>query len=196
MANAGAGCIMRFHFTFFGFCTSQQRMKKLLALAFLAALPVWAQEVANTNRATELKADARLDAATIASLPEGAAVTVLGRFSSWTKVQSAEQKTGWVRAFHLRFKSTVSESSSGSSPIGGMLGGLFGGNKPAPKATSTVGIRGLSTEELQTASPNMEALRKLNSFKADKAAGERAAREVKLTATAVDYAPEDKGGRK
>ena len=157
----------------------------LLALAILPGAA--AAQDAVTNRATELKSAPSSDAATVAPVAQETPVKVLGRQSGWTQIQTGD-KSGWVRAFHLRFQSTVSESRE-SSAGGGLLGGLFGGSskRQAPKGTSTVGIRGLSTEELQGAAPNPEALAKLLGLRADAPTAQRFAADGKLVPVKVDY---------
>jgi hypothetical protein len=94
-----------------------------------------------------------------------------------------------VRAFHLRFPSTV-ESSSGGGGVGSGITSIFGfGGKEAPKTSkvATLGIRGLTPEDFKNASPDPAALRKMQSYRADKAAAERFAREARLGPVAVAY---------
>jgi uncharacterized protein YgiM (DUF1202 family) len=166
--------------------------------AALVSVAVFAQEAATTNRQTELKAEPKVEAATVATLPEGTNVKAVARQSGWTKVE-AEQKSGWVRVFHLRFKSTVGESSEGG---GSKLLSFLGGAKREPdKQIATVGVRGLSEQDLKSASPNPEAFKKMQSFRADKPTGERYAHEAKLAAVSVEYVESasqssSKGGRK
>ncbi len=159
-----------------------------LAAVLAAALAV-AAEPAFTARATELKERAGADARTLATLPGNTAVQVLERGGAWTRVQAGE-RTGWVRVFHLRFpaavESTASSSSGGLAGLGAALG-LGGGARHTTLATT--GIRGLSQEDLQAASPDPEALRRLQSYRADRESAERFAREAKLAAVHVP-APE------
>jgi hypothetical protein len=113
-------------------------------------------------------------------------VKVLARQGGWTQVEAGTQR-GWVRAFHLRFQSTVESSSSGG---GGSITSIFGfGSREAPKTSTvaTLGIRGLTPEDFQNASPDQAALRKLQSYRADKASAERFAREAKLAPVTVAY---------
>jgi hypothetical protein len=143
-----------------------------------------------TNRATELKASPAQDAATVAPLAAEAGVKVVGRQSGWTQVQAGDQ-TGWVRAFHLRFQSTVSGSSD-SGALTGVLGGVFGGSKKtAPKGTSNIGVRGLSTEELQSAAPNAQAFATLVGLRADPTTAKRFADDGKLVPVKVDYVADE-----
>jgi hypothetical protein len=181
-------------------------MKALLRIAFasaglLAATGALAQEAAFTNRATELKDKAAFEAVVIIPLPADTPVKVVSRSSGWTKVE-VNGKTGWVRVFHLRFPASVEASSSSSS--GGFLGGLFA-SRPKQDGTklATVGIRGLSEEDMKNASPNPEALKKMQSYRVDKAGAERFAREGKLVTASVSYGDDSpasasaapKGGR-
>jgi len=164
------------------------RLSRVFFVAALASAAVCAQETAFTNRATELKAEPRLDAATLTTLAEGTSVKAIERQSGWTRIE-ANQKTGWVRVFHLRFQSIVSQSedSGGSS----LLSFLKGPQRAPSKQTAAIGIRGLSEEDLKNASPDPEALKKLQSFKVDRQSGESFAREAKLAATRVDYVDSD-----
>jgi hypothetical protein len=145
-----------------------------------------AAQAAVTNRPTELKVSPTMDAATVAPLPAESGVKVVGRQSGWTRVQAGEQ-TGWVRAFHLRFQSTVSGSTD-SGALTGVLGSVFGGsNKTAPKGTSNIGVRGLSTEELKSAAPNAEAFAALLGLRADPSSAKRFADDGKLVPVKIDY---------
>jgi len=160
-----------------------------LLLAGLSLIgDAFAQELASTNRATDLKERPALDARTLAPLPADSAVKVLTRQGGWTQVESGTQR-GWVRAFHLKFQATVETSSSGNG-----MGGLtsifgFGGRKaPQTSRVATLGIRGLTPEDFKNASPDPAAFRKLQSFRADGASAERFAKEAKLARVAVAYA--------
>jgi hypothetical protein len=160
----------------------------LLAATFAAA----AQEQAFTNRSTELKDRGASDAATVRTLPENTEVKVLARGGGWTRVQAGAQQ-GWVRVFHLRFPAVAEAATSESSGLSSLTSALgFGRQRSQQTTIATTGIRGLSPEDLKNASPDAEALRRMQSFRADQAAAERFAREGKLSAVNVDYA---EGGR-
>jgi hypothetical protein len=146
----------------------------------------FAQDAASTNRATELRDRPAPDGRVVASLAVDSPVKVLARQGGWTQVEAGTQR-GWVRAFHLRFQSTVESSSSGG---GGGITSIFGfGSREAPKTSkvATLGIRGLTPEDFQNASPDAAALKKMQSYRADKASAERFAREAKLVPVAVAY---------
>lgn len=166
-----------------------QRFLPLLVVAGLSlAGGALAQETASTNRATELKERPAAESRTLSPLASDTAVKVLARQGGWTQVEAGTQR-GWVRAFHLRFQSTVEASGSG----GGGITSVFGfGSREAPKTSkvATLGIRGLTPEDFKNASPDPAALRKMQSWRADKASAERFAKEAKLAPVAVAYTGE------
>jgi len=165
----------------------------LIASVLAAALP-WcalADEQGFTNRATELKERGAADSATVASLPENTPVKVIARGGGWTHVE-AGGKSGWVRVFHLRFPTTVQSESSGGGlgSLGSALG--FGGTQTREARLATTGIRGLSTEDVKNASPNPAEVQRMQSYRADRPAAERFAREAKLAEARID-APSEPG---
>ena len=169
--------------------------RSLLAAAFLlaAALAAGAQEQAFTNRSTDLKDRGAPDAATVRTLPENTEVKVLQRGGGWTRVDAGGQQ-GWVRVFHLRFPASAESASSSGGGLGTLTSALGFGRQRSQQATiATTGVRGLSPEDLKNASPDAEALRRMQSFRADQAAAERFAREGKLSEVNIDY---QEGGRR
>jgi uncharacterized protein YgiM (DUF1202 family) len=169
---------------------SRIKRTALALLLSLAAAGAWAQQ-AFTNRATELKEQASPTARTLDSLAANTEVKVVSRGSGWTKVE-AGGKAGWVNVFHLRFPATAS-SDSGGSLLSGLSSAIGGRPKSQQAGIQTVGVRGLSPDELKNASPDAESLKRMQSYAADKAAAERFAREGKLADVKIDY---NEGARK
>ena len=159
----------------------------LAALLAAASCPVAAQEQAFTNRSTELKDKGAPEGRTVATLADNTAVKVLQRSGGWTRVEASGQ-SGWVRAFHLRFPAVVETSSSGG---GSLLGGLFGRPKQQQATIATTGIRGLSAEDFKNANPDTAALGRLQSYRVDKGAAERFAREARLVSVSINYLMEE-----
>ena len=161
-------------------------------LALLAAGPVAAQDQAFTNRSTELKERAAGEARTVATLSENTGVKVLERGGGWTRIEAGGQQ-GWVRVFHLRFPVVAQAGQAGGGALGSLTSALgFGREREKGSTIATTGIRGLSTEELKNASPDNAALQRMQSYRADKPAAERFARDGKLNESSVDY----EGGRR
>jgi len=156
-------------------------------LALSLANDARAQEQAFANRASELKDRPAYDARTLAPVAAESPVKVISRQGAWTQVEVGGRR-GWMRVFHLRFPSTV--ESGGGNALSGLTSVFgFGQRKQAETSkVATLGIRGLTAEDFQSASPDPAALRKLQSWRSDKASAERFAREGKLAPVPVAYA--------
>lgn len=162
----------------------------LLGLLCALALPAAAQQ-AFTNRSTELKGDGGQDGKTLATLPENTEVKVVQRAGGWTKVE-AKGQTGWVRVFHLRFPAVVTTSESSGGVLSGLSSAIGGRPRTQQAGIQTVGVRGLSPEDLKNASPDAEGVKRMQSYKSDAPGAERFAKEGKLSAVRVDF---NEGGR-
>jgi len=156
-------------------------MRTLLLL--LLALPLLAAaEPAMLVRATELKQEPATDAATVARLPENAAVEALERKGGWTRIKAGAAE-GWVRMLSLRFGGP-GEAKKGDSG----LTQLFNVARTGTSGTQvTTGARGLDADQLANAQPNPAELAKMAAFAADAEAAASFAAKGKLSATSVEY---------
>ena len=155
-------------------------MRTLLLL--LLALPLLAAaEPAMLVRATELKQEPATDAATVARLPENAAVEALERKGGWTRIKAGAAE-GWVRMLSLRFGGP-GEAKKGDSG----LTQLFNVARTGTSGTQvTTGARGLDADQLANAQPNPAELAKMAAFAADAEAAASFAAKGKLSATSVE----------
>jgi hypothetical protein len=156
-------------------------MRTLLLL--LLALPALAgAEPAMLVRATELKEAPATDAATVARLPENAAVEALERKGGWTRVKSGSSE-GWVRMLALRFGGP-GEAKKGDSGITQ----IFNVARTGTSGTQvTTGARGLDADQLANAQPNPAELSKMADFAANADAAANFAAKGKLAAQSVEY---------
>lgn len=152
-------------------------------LLVLLALPVLAAaEPATLIRATELKTEPATDAATVAKLPENAAVEALERKGGWTRVKSGASE-GWVRMLSLRFGGP-GEAKKGDSGVSQ----IFNVARTGTSGTQvTTGARGLDPDQLANAQPNPAELAKMAGFAADADAAAGFAAKGKLSASTVEY---------
>jgi hypothetical protein len=149
----------------------------LLAVPLLAAA-----EPATLLRATDLKQEPATDAATVARLPENAAVEALERKGGWTRIKAGAAE-GWVRMLSLRFGGP-GEAKKGDSG----LTQLFNVARTGTSGTQvTTGARGLDADQLANAQPNPAELARMAGFAADAEAAASFAAKGKLSATAVEY---------
>jgi len=156
-------------------------MRTLLAL--LLALPLLAAaEPATLMRATELKQEPATDAATLARLPENAAVEALERKGGWTRIKAGAAE-GWVRMLSLRFGGP-GEAKKGDSGVTQ----LFNVARTGTSGTQvTTGARGLDADQLANAQPNPAELAKMDGFAASAEAAASFAAKGRLSATSVEY---------
>ncbi len=144
-------------------------------------------ESARVKQSAELHADSQSDSATLASLPDGAAVEVLQRRGAWTQVKASGQ-TGWVRMMSLRFD-TASGAPAGSNP-GTAIAQLGSLGRKSNSGTETNAVRGINEEDLRNAQPNPAAFQKMQQFATDKNAAQNFGRKAKLNASQVSYLPD------
>ena len=170
-----------------------------IALGVFCALAAHAQEAAVVKRATELRDAPAESAKSLASLPAQAAVTRLGeRRGAWVQVRSEAGATGWVHLFDVGPASGAAntQAPSGSSTTGALRGvtNFFnrGGSSPtggSTVATSTIGIRGLSAEDLANAQPNLQAVGQLEAMRQSENDARSFAGSASLRAEPVEALP-------
>ena len=114
-------------------------------------------------------------------LPAGSMVNVFSRKGGWKEIFSEKQNLiGWVRSYQVREGLVKNEIKDESEDSRGFLAGLvsfsrratgfFGGGDDSvgSSRTATIGVRGLSEEEIKAAKPDLEELKKLQSFSSSK----------------------------
>lgn len=166
-------------------------LRLVVALAALWAAQGAAAQEASTNRATELRERPAADAKSIASLPARTPVKVLGREGAWSQVDALTQR-GWLPTFHIRF--AVAMETGSANPVLGITSMLGIGSRQAPETSkvATIGVRGLTRDDFKAASPDTQALKRLQSYRATAAEAEAFARDGGLAAVSV---PLGEGGK-
>ena len=164
-----------------------------LLLGMSVTTAVRAQE-SLTNRATELRAAPDDTATVVKQLAERTPVQTQERKGAWSRVKVGNDM-GWVRMMHVRGGATVVVDEKSSS--GGFFAGfnrlLSGsGNRGNQRAQSaTVGIRGISEEDLRNAEPNPAEFAKMKTYTASENDARRLASEGRLTFRTVAYLAQD-----
>lgn len=171
------------------------RLLPTLSVATLLALAcatTWSQEAMLTKRPTTLRDAPAATAATVANLPAQSAITRLpARQGPWVQVRTAAGISGWVHLFDV---ASAAEQGTVASTATGALRGLTNffnrGNAAAPTTpTATVGIRGLSAEDLGSAQPNMAALAQAEGQRQDANQARKFAADAALRAQTVAPLP-------
>lgn len=129
-------------------------------------------------------------------LDKGTELEVLRRQGAWLEVRvKGSRSEGWVKQVSVR---TVEQSAAAApkKESGGFFANLargvsrlLGGSSDAPQnqGSVTVGIRGLTPEDLTNAIPDPAELEKMEGFRADRDQAYRFAGEEHLTAQTVEY---------
>lgn len=129
-------------------------------------------------RAAELKADAFVDAANLGNLTADTPLTVLEGKGGWSKIRTADGKTGWVRLLNVRIAAASSDGNALAT-----LGNVV--RTGTTQGAATTGVKGLSKEDLAKAQPNLREVAKLDGFRARPADINRFATSRKLTAREI-----------
>jgi len=150
------------------------------------------------RRAADLRATPSDSAQSVLALPAQAPVTRLaGREGSWIQVRTANGQTGWVHLFDVGSPGAAGGASTGTSQAatGGLrsLTNLFskgsgagGGNTVA---TTTVGIRGLSAEDIALGYKNAEAVAQMEALRQSEAQARAFASGATLVSQTVTPLP-------
>lgn len=127
-----------------------------------------AEDTARIVRDTAMRAEASFDSPEVMKLATGTEITPMERVRLWVRVstKSDDPKVGWVRLNYLRGRAAATASQpSRSNPfagfsrsVSGFLSGFRSRGAARPIQTTTIGVRGLTSEELATARPDHKAL--------------------------------------
>ncbi|RPI47488.1 MAG: SH3 domain-containing protein [Betaproteobacteria bacterium] len=152
-------------------------MAAVLALgtvAFARAEPI------SVQRDSALRVEPSLGASTAGTVRRGARGESLGRSGIWVNIRT-DEGTGWVFTFNIRFGERV--SGGGDLTAAGRMVSA----RPSTSVVSTIGIRGLSEEDLQKATFNAAEMRRLDGFTVTADDSTRRAQERGLAGVSLDY---------
>jgi len=168
-----------------------RRIAGTLALALAAALVAGAAmaESGTVLRATELRSEPLASADVVAKLAAQQAVEITARQGAWAGLKTQDGQEGWARILNLR-----TGAGQGSAGGGDPLAAVFKtGSRGSSVATA---VKGLSAEELMSASANHADVALLDQYAAapDDATGFAA--EVPLATQPVAYLEQDRRSRR
>ena len=152
----------------------------LLAMASVAS----AVEHGRANINSVIRSQPQNSAEVVGPLKQGALVTIQMRSTNWMKVRTPGQHVGWVNMLSVKL-----ESKGWRQRTSGFFR-WFGRGSTGPDSGSaesiTVGIRGISEEDLTNAQPNYTALAELDSYQVDRATAQAHGRDQQLVARRVE----------
>ncbi|MBL4622553.1 MAG: SH3 domain-containing protein [Immundisolibacteraceae bacterium] len=121
----------------------------------------------------------------VGPLKQGELLTIQMRSTDWMKVRTSSHQSGWVSMLSVKLQSTGWRTRA--SGFFRWMGG--GGGKSSPSSSTesiTVGIRGISEEDLSNAKPDYSALAELDSYPIDQATAAAYGRDQQLVARRVE----------
>ena len=158
----------------------------VLAAGFLVVMPAGAAEQVAVERESQLYAEPSLDAAKGEALAQGTLAEVIGKSGAWLHVKTSTA-AGWLFSFNVRFIINPSDAAPAASGGGESAIGRIFGPQRGVQVTSTIGVRGLDTEDLKQAQFSAEQIKLLDSFVLSKGAAEERARSKGLAPVEVEY---------
>ena len=162
--------------------------KHLLALLLLLPLMAIAAETGTAARDLNLLEEPRHDAKVVGKLAKDGRFEVIKRDKFWALIAVGAQQ-GWVLPFYLSF----GEASQGNgSTVGRGLAEIVTlGAKPRDnnQVVATIGIRGISEEDLKSAKFNAEELKTLEGYSVAAPIAAGFAQAEQLAPLQVDYLP-------
>jgi hypothetical protein len=151
----------------------------VLAAVVLAASPVaGADEMATVMGHEVIRAEANAGASIVGTLAQGSSVQLLERKGFWVRVKSGAG-TGWLKLSGLSLQSQKSASSALPISASGRIGS---GN-----VVSATGTRGISSETLVSARPDVAGVQQLQRNAVSSGEASRFASEGQLVSRNLDY---------
>jgi hypothetical protein len=142
-------------------------------------------------RNSDVKTEPDSDAATTSTLRLGNRVEVSKLRGRWARVHPADAERGWIPAANVRISMTRQQSGGGGAAKGlfrGITGVVTGaGPSQDPGPSATVGVRGLTPEDVADAVPNPAERLKLDQYRASPDGAERYARVENLDSRSLAY---------
>lgn len=136
----------------------------------------------------ELRTRPKLDAKAGPEVESGTRVEILDTQGGWIEVKTPEGLRGWLRLMNVRPGETKHWSETVTSSVGS-VGAVV--RTAATDSTATTGIRGISKQELENATPDFEEVKLLDRFQVSAAEAEKFSRASKIRQQKLDALDDD-----
>ena len=132
----------------------------------------------------------------------GSRVSIFSRSGGWKEIFSEEKSViGWIRGYQVRVGNFTQAAEAQTEPDSrGLLSGLaafsrkassyftFGNNSTSTSSgTATIGVRGLSEQEIKSAEPDLEELKRMLRFASNPDRVARFQSDGKLNGRDIEY---------
>ena len=178
--------------------TSQKLIWKIVFILFCISSA--SAETATIVTDSSLYQRPSIQANVIQQLVAGTPANIDSRQGGWKQVSIDGGLSGWVRSYQVRagsFISTEKEQESGGffsalASLSRKASGLFSSSKKKGYSfqnTATIGVRGLSEEQIKNAKADLKQLKKMESYRTSKRKSQKYARQGHLSAIKVSHMP-------
>jgi len=161
------------------------RRLSVLLFAALACRAALAGDPAVLLRDTELRGQPYSDAAVVVTLPAKQAVILEERRGGWYRA-GVDGKTGWLRMTSVRILGAA-RGKQGDSGVAEALGLATTGRSGASGVTVATGIRGLDEAAMANATPDYDAVARLDQLAVSENVAQRFAARGKLQGQQIAY---------
>lgn len=156
--------------------------RALFGLGALLCSSLVVAEPATLLKPTELRSQPQGSASIVTTLKAKDTVDISARQGAWASVRTTDGKSGWVRVLNLR----TGSGQRGDTGIGTIASVFKTGSSGN---TVSTGVKGLSAEQLQNATPNPAEAERLATYSVKAPDARTYAKQGKLTSKQVDYLP-------
>lgn len=153
-----------------------------LAAALFTVSAAQAAEKGILIRASELKAQPFIDAATTERLAANQPLTILARQGGWMRVDSSG-KAGWVRMLNVRLDA-IARPANGSATSPASASQLHTGSRGR---TVTTGVKGMDEADIRASSIDLEQLAILTTLAIEPAVASDHAAKQGIKENQVEY---------
>ena len=155
-----------------------------LVLACQFALSANAAEIGSALKDDKLRVEPFADAIIAGDIKRGESVEVISKQGAWLNIKTKKSK-GWVRLLAVKRGSSAANASATSDALK-----VASGRAGTGKVVATTGIRGLSAEELKSATFNEIEISKMEGYTTSKEQAQQFASSGNLKAVNFPYLTE------
>lgn len=180
------------------------KQKQTLRITFfLFTISTASAETATIVTDSSLYQRPSIQASIVQQLEAGTQVDIESRLGGWKQISINDDTGGWVRSYQVRagdFTDIKQEQKSGGffsglASLSRMASGLFSSSNKKGYSfqnTATIGVRGLSEEQIKNAKANLNELKKMESYRVNRRSTQKYARKGHLSAIKISHMPKSR----
>lgn len=163
------------------------RIYSLVLAASLLTMQAYAAETGSALKDDKLRKEPFADAKLTGELKRGESLEIIGKQGAWLNVKT-KKSSGWVRLLAVKRGASGTNTSATSDALK-----VASGRAGTGKVVATTGIRGLSAQELKSATFNEAEIKQLESYTTSKEQAQQFAASGGLKANNFAYLTEQGG---